>query len=160
MSSPLPKRLSLNPSLQQKFAQAQGLLQQGRAADAASLCRQLLKSAPGEPNLQMLLALALVRAGDRDGADRAFREALKVSPKRADLLLNYGRFLRDTSRTEEAERHLQKAVKVAPDLQPAWHTLGILYLNNGRWADAAQCAHRMTQLTREAKGKQKQRRNG
>ena len=136
----------MNHSLQQKIAQAQGLLQQGRAADAASLCRQLLKSAPGEPNLQLLLALALGLAGNLDGADRAFREALKASPKHADLLLNYGRFLRDTSRTEEAERQLQKAVSVAPDLQPAWHALGILYLNNGRWGDAAQCAHRMTQL--------------
>ncbi len=64
--------------------------------------------------MQMLLALALGRAGDRDGADRAFREALKVSPKRADLLLNYGRFLRDTGRTDKAERQLQKAVKLAP----------------------------------------------
>ena len=95
---------------QQELMQVQQLFQQGRFAEAAAACRTLLRRHRDAPELQHMLAAALQRSGDAEGADRAYREALQGAPQSLPLLLDYGRFLRAIGRGAQAERRFRKAL--------------------------------------------------
>ena len=137
---------SLSNISQQELMQVQQLLQQGRFADAATACRALLKRAPKAPQLSQMLAVALQRTGDMDGADRAYKDALEGAPNAVPLLLDYGRFLRAAGRPAQAERRYRKALKLDPKSVPGWRSLGLLLRADGQLGEAERCARRATEL--------------
>jgi Flp pilus assembly protein TadD len=131
---------------QQQLAEIQQLIQQNRFDDAVTACRTLLKRHRDAPELHHMLAAAQQRRGDREGADRAYRDALRVAPRSAPLLLDYGRFLRASGRAAQAERRFRKALKVDPNSVAAWQALGLLLRAGGQLAEAERCARRATEL--------------
>jgi tetratricopeptide (TPR) repeat protein len=125
---------------------AASALQAGRATDAASLCRQVLKLAPGQPDALQMLATALASQGQAAAAEKCFLESLSHAPKRPDILVNFGNFLRLQGRHTDARSRLRKAAKLAPDFVPAWYQLGILLHSMGDNSEARRCAGKVTSL--------------
>ncbi len=62
--------------------------------------------------------------GNREGAEAAYRAALRQAPDHPASLNNLGRVLRDTGRPEEARACLVHALEVKPDLFQAHYNLG------------------------------------
>lgn len=131
---------------QKEYLELQQLLQRGRFEDAELVCRELLRRHPRTPQLLHMLAVAMERSGDTEGADGAYRDALQVQGASVPLLLDYGRFLRATGRNGQAERRYRKALKLDPNSVPAWRALGLLLRRDGQFGEAERCARRATEL--------------
>jgi Tfp pilus assembly protein PilF len=50
----------------------------------------------------------------------AFDAALRITPDRVDLLMNYGNFLRETGALDRAQALLQRASELAPKTAGVW----------------------------------------
>ena len=132
--------------LEAVLRQAAALLQAGQVRQAAALCEQLLKQAPGQPDALHLLALASAAQGDHHGAEKHYLDSLARAPQRPDILVNFGKFLRGSGRIPEAEQRLQQALGCAPQFAPALQQLGLLQLGSGQLDSARGNAQQLTRL--------------
>ena len=128
-------------TLQQEAA----LPQAGRIIDSADLCQQVLAAVPGQPDALHLLALVARNRGEAAEAERLFRASIVAAPT-ADVLVNYGVFLRGIGRLAEAEAQLRSAGKLAPEFAAGWHNLGLLLHAAGELQEASRCAQTLTAL--------------
>jgi type IV pilus assembly protein PilF len=76
-------------------------LQQGNYPVAREKLERALKQNPRDPDVHTSLALLYDNTGDAKGADRHFREALRLAPERPDLSNNYGVYLCKNGRVDE-----------------------------------------------------------
>ena len=86
----------MKPNLRQDLETIQRQLMAGQFQEGISTCRKVLSYAPKEPNALYMMGLAAAQLGDANTTQVAFDAALKVTPDRVDLLMNYGNFLRET----------------------------------------------------------------
>jgi len=82
---------------------------QGRKQEAVDLARRAAALRRGDSNLQNLLGLACVEAGDLEGAITAFRAALALRPTDARLRQNLALALQRAGRSAEARELLAPA---------------------------------------------------
>jgi tetratricopeptide (TPR) repeat protein len=75
--------------------------------------------------------------GRIDASVESFREAVRLNPDRAAAHLNLGIALRRRGNSVEAEKALRRALLWDPALPKAWASLGNLYLDAGRYREAA-----------------------
>lgn len=132
--------------LAEALQRAVGLMQAGRQAEGAALCRRVLEAVPGQPDALHLLAMAARDGGDAEGAERLFRQALSGAPRQPDILVNFGNFLAAQGRVQEARSRFTKAVKSHPQHTAAWYHLGLLGLQTGDLRDARRCALKVTDM--------------
>jgi tetratricopeptide (TPR) repeat protein len=78
---------------------------------------------------QIPLYLAL---GDRDGAERAARAAVRLSPGSPAALNNLGNVLSIGGRWEESRAVFEEALRYAPDFAPAHANLASVHFGTGR----------------------------
>jgi Flp pilus assembly protein TadD len=72
------------------------------------------------------------RAGDVEGAERAFQQAIEIDPRLVEARTAYAAFLLDHERTDDAEVQLREAQAIAPNDELANRTLAALYLATER----------------------------
>ncbi|MCR6500851.1 tetratricopeptide repeat protein [Shinella sp. CPCC 101442] len=82
-------------------------------ADATARAAELLASLPATPEVQRLLAEALARSGDLEGAAKAIEAALEHAPEDADLWLRLARIRRDMSEHNEAVDAFERSAALA-----------------------------------------------
>jgi len=92
--------------------------------------------------------VALAKAGDLRGAERALREAVRLEPTRAAPMLNLGLVLHRSGELDAAERALRKAVLLDPDNPRGFAELGHVRYEAGRFAAAAEAYRRAVALGR------------
>ena len=92
--------------------------------------------------------VALAKAGDLRGAERALREAVRLEPTRAAPMLNLGLVLHRSGELDAAERALRKAVLLDPDNPRGFAELGHVSYEAGRFAAAAEAYRRAVSLGR------------
>ncbi len=92
--------------------------------------------------------VALAKAGDLRGAERALREAIRLEPSRPAPQLNLGLVLHRNGELDAAERALRKAVLLDPDNPRGFAELGHVRYETGRWAAAAEAYRRAVALGR------------
>jgi type IV pilus assembly protein PilF len=76
-------------------------LQQGNYALAKEKLERSLKQNPKDPDVHTSLGLLYDRTGDPKGADRHFREALRLAPDKPDVSNNYAIYLCKNGRIDE-----------------------------------------------------------
>ena len=76
-------------------------LQQGNYELAKEKLERSLKQNPKDPDVHTSLGLLYDRTGDAKGADRHFREALRLAPDKPDISNNYAIYLCKNGRTDE-----------------------------------------------------------
>lgn len=82
----------------------------GGLSPAIEEAEQIVGRDPQNPFAHFTLATLAHRAGDLQGAARAYARTLDLDPERPALRENYGRVLRDLGRLPESERHLRIAL--------------------------------------------------
>lgn len=92
--------------------------------------------------------LQLAKAGDFSGAERAFREAVRIEPAREEPHVSLGLALHRLGRLDAAEREVRKALLLDPGDARAWAELGHLRYETGRRRDAADAYRRAVALGR------------
>jgi type IV pilus assembly protein PilF len=76
-------------------------LQQGNYALAKEKLERSLKQNPKDPDVHTSLGLLYDRTGDPKGADKHFREALRLAPDKPDVSNNYAIYLCKNGRVDE-----------------------------------------------------------
>jgi tetratricopeptide (TPR) repeat protein len=92
--------------------------------------------------------VALAKAGDLPGAERALREAIRLEPQRTAPHLNLGIVLHRRGELAAAEREVHKAALLDPDNARAFAELGHLRYEQRRFKDAADAYRRAIALGR------------
>ena len=136
----------MKQNLRQDLQAIQQQLMAGRFQDGVRLCRQVLSYAPNEPNALYMMGVAAAQLGDANGTRAAFDAALKVTPNRVDLLLNYGNFLRETGALERALQLLLRASELAPTTAGVWQSLSSTQFRLERFAEALESAQKLVNL--------------
>jgi tetratricopeptide (TPR) repeat protein len=109
---------------QGRFAEAEALLTQGRAA------------APREPMLACNLGRALTGLGRHQEACDAFQAAVKLRPDFLDARFELGQLLHRTRNLEDAEKVFRHLLRIAPHHLHAKMALGVVLAEAGRPRDA------------------------
>jgi hypothetical protein len=107
------------------------LMDRGRFADAATVCRQALQRAPASAELHLLLGSAHTHQGQLTLALEAFRAAAAAEPENPRALWAYGYALIRTGKASEGLRWLEQALVLQPDSPVYRSALSSIYLSLG-----------------------------
>ncbi len=105
----LTQAVAQKPAASFQLTMANALLALRRPAEAAALCRTLVRTTPQNAQAHQTLGHALSDSGDAEGALAAYRQAQRLNPALPDIGNNVGTALRQAGRLEEAEQVLQAA---------------------------------------------------
>lgn len=140
------KAIQLEPNLplaRKKLGQALAALGRGREADAAF--EEYFERDPDKG--VVALGAQHLKAGRKDEAIEAFRDALKQNPDNVDALRYLaGVYLRDKEHLSDAEAMLRRATQIAPDFTTAWLMLGAVLHERNRSMETIDCYRRAVQL--------------
>ena len=100
---------------------------------------------PKLPGAHSYLGLALLRMGDTDGAEKAFRAELQIEPNDFDACLQLGGILRQNQNYGEARTMLERAARVRPGDFSTRYQLAALDLEQGRVEQARAALEKLTQ---------------
>jgi serine/threonine-protein kinase len=116
------------------------LFHQGHYDQAAASFRQAVAIRP-QAGSYLHLALSVEQLGKLDEAEKAYKEALRLKPKDAQLHYNLGVILEACKKYGEAVEAYRQAIKLAPQLEVAHCNLGIALERQNKYA-AAEKAYR------------------
>lgn len=134
-----------NPGLQKELVVS---LYQARDYEACVVAAdQLLKIAPGDPELLLLRADASLNQQDAAGALPFLERAIQLEPEMLPARASLGRALLHLNRATEAIPHLESALPYAPD-GSVLYQLSQAYQQAGRSQQAAQVLARYQEVLR------------
>ena len=116
----------------QELAKVQGLIQQGKFAEAGTLLDAVLKVDSQNPGAWFYYALAKEGSGDRSRAIDGYRKSLALAPSSPQALNNLGYLLLKEGQFDEAEESLCKALELQPGYLQALKNLGDCVGTTGR----------------------------
>ena len=145
MRNSLPLQVPEIRALNVQLQQAHTAFRAGQAAQAQTLCLQLLAKAPGEPNALHLLGLIANAQGQLDRAAAYLRRACLSPQAPASAFADLGEMLRQKGQADAAEAFVRRAIALNDRLSNAWNNLGVILQHNG-----ASGAQRIARL-REAR---------
>ena len=93
----------------------QALYQQHKDAEARIALTKTIALDPDLPEPHNYLAAMLVRAGDLDGAEKEFREAVRILPSNADWQANLAGLVASRGGIPEARFLFERAIRLKPD---------------------------------------------
>lgn len=120
------------------FGQALSLQQQGRQADAARLCDEVLREVPRHVDALNLRGVLALQMGDATDAVRHFRKALTVRRDVAEVHGNLGTALLRLGRADDAVASFERAIALKPDSASMFFGRGSANLKRGAHAAAVR----------------------
>ncbi len=118
------------------FAQAVGLHQAGRLAEAEDLYRAVLAAEPTHFRSLYYLGIVSLQTGRPGAAVEAMTRALAVNDGVAEVHYNLGLALQALRRTAEAVAHYERATQIKRDYAEAYTNLGNARMELGQFAAA------------------------
>lgn len=101
-----------------------------------SIWRTAVAAVPDNPRAQVNLAVELMAAGDLDGAQTHYMQALELAPHHADAHNNLGIVLTRRGKWNQALDHYRQAIQFKPGFFEAHNNLGIALAHQQRWQEA------------------------
>jgi protein O-GlcNAc transferase len=129
------------PPASEEVLAAEQLLAEGRPREAEQRLEAIVRSSPTDLRAFLDLGLSREMQEDLEGAEEAYRGALRVDAAFSEALNNLGALLRDTDRVEEGIAMLREAVRVRPGFASAQLNLG-LALEDAGDDEGAEAAYR------------------
>jgi predicted O-linked N-acetylglucosamine transferase (SPINDLY family) len=115
---------------------ARACLQQGRLAETAAICREIVRDDPRDSEAWQLLGVIALRTGDPRRAVEALQRSLHLKPDQAVTLTNLGAALRAGGRVAEALRSYDEALALEPRLVEALNNRASALIDLGRFDEA------------------------
>lgn len=135
-----------------RLGEARKHLAAKRHADAAQLCRNVLRRDPRCAEAYELLGDALHADGKLADALDAYRQAVRIAPSRTEAWWGLSGVLRARGDVAEAVAALQRLTGLRADDQQAWHNLGVSLHQLGRTDDAVDALARSVRMEGEVAG--------
>jgi len=115
---------------------ARALRLSGEVDEARSLLDAAIASLPGESALRSERGLLARWLNDNDGAIDAYRKAVELAPKDAELRFNLGEALHKRGKLDPAIASYREALNLNPELAAAQVNLGKALADKGLYVDA------------------------
>ncbi len=128
------------------FQQALQAHEQGRFDEAEQIYRQILETAPNNPDVLNMLGLVAQAKGVHNQAIELFYKAIQQAPKHAPLYFNLAISLAASGHDVEALDNLQKASDLAPDEKEIYNQQGLILQHLKRIPEAQQSFLKALQL--------------
>lgn len=87
----------------------------GRLREAVSTLQAAIAADPDIAGIRINLGARMLQLGDVTGAEKAWREALRLRPESATLRINLTNLLASQGNFAEAEYHFRAAVRIDPN---------------------------------------------
>lgn len=110
------------------------------------------ESRPHDPEVIRVIGFLQIRMGYPEMALETLGEALKLSPRDAELAFYIGHAHRILGRSAEAERYYQRAISLAPDMGFAYGWLSVVQLARGDTARGREARERAWELGADPPG--------
>ena len=115
-------------ALKASFERAKAFLNAGDAKMAEKICRSSLNEiSSGDPNLQVLLCVSLIRQGRSGSAVKRLKHALRMFPDFPQAHEELGNALLAQNKPEKAIDSFRKAIELNPENPNALIKLGKIY---------------------------------
>jgi tetratricopeptide (TPR) repeat protein len=98
------------------------------------------------PESHLNLGLVALATGDTEGAEAAYRTALRLSPSFTAAYANLADLYRQQGRDADGEALLRAGIEAAPDSADLPHALGLLLVRQQRLAEALPWLRRATEF--------------
>ncbi len=128
----------LSDDIQNVFAHAFQLHQQGNLQEAADLYQVILGVDPDHADSLHLLGLIVELNNDLETACDLIKHAIQVNPRIAQFHYNLARIYQAMSKLDMAIKQYKKAVRLKPDYGEAYENLGVASQDFGDYQAAAQ----------------------
>jgi len=125
--------------LQRTLEHAFSSYREGRLADSAAQCREVLARLPDEPNALHLLGIVHLMNGEAVEAANTLAAAAQCQPDNAEIHNSLGAALRESGRLDDAEASYRRAIKLNPGASQGYFNLGNTLVDARRLADAENC---------------------
>jgi tetratricopeptide (TPR) repeat protein len=132
--------------LRDTFDKIVGCIQQGKPVEAEALAQRILGDHPNDPNLLLVLGVALMRQGKFEEALKYLSNSVKNAPELAGGHEQYGLALASVGRLDEAEESLQTALKLDPNNKTVHLKLTRLQTMQGNDEESKKTRDRMFEL--------------
>lgn len=109
------------------FQQALGFHEQGRLNEAENIYRQILETAPNNPDILNLLGLIAQQKGLHAQAVDYFYQAIRLAPGHAPFHFNLALSLENDNKPAEALQSYQDALRLNPELKEAYDNMGDIF---------------------------------
>ena len=136
----------LNAAVEREFKEAMAAQDRGDLATAESLLSKIHRAHPGIFPVDESLGLLLASRGDLDGALPLLRAAVGEQPNSDAAHANLGAALYQAHRNEAAAVEFQTAVRINPTNVQALQSLGRIYMDGHKPAEAAKALLAAQQL--------------
>lgn len=113
-------------------------LQRNRLGPAEDALRKAIAQAPDLGIAWSALGSVLGRSGRAAEAEKAYDQALKLSPEVAETLTNRAAIRNDLGRRDLALADVSRAIAVDPEYVPAWRLHGILSMETRNFREAVK----------------------
>jgi tetratricopeptide (TPR) repeat protein len=130
----------------QTLALALDAYRSGNPAEAARICRQAVAEERENADIWCLLGVARLAMGDIEGADQAYREALRLRPGFIEARINLGNVLVQQGKPAEAEVCYREVLRLRPNYAEAQNNLGAALRSQNRLTEAAVCYEQAIRL--------------
>lgn len=131
-------------SYEMMFHNAVGLHEAGRLDEAETIYRQILETAPEQPDVLNLLGLVAQAKGAQSEACRLFMRAIRGKPQEASFYYNLAFSFKLDNRPREALENFIKVTELAPTVKETYNEIALLLqdsdMNKARqnWSYALQ----------------------
>ena len=126
---------------------ARAVDQQGRLADALTICQEILERQPDHLDALCLAADITARSGDSERALQLYRKVLDLKPDHAPAHYKCGNLLRNREQMEAALASYDQAIALDPGFAYAFCNRGVVLERLQRWNAALESYDRALSLT-------------
>lgn len=130
------------------LARAVKLYEDGQWDDAEQIFRQILETAPEQPDVLNLLGLVAQAKGVHQEAVTLFYKAIKNKPDCAPFYYNLAFSLRQWGKPYEAIESYRKVLALEPGVKEAYNEMGLIYKELGDLAKAREHFQKAIDLDR------------
>jgi protein O-GlcNAc transferase len=129
------------PPASPELVEAESTIAEGRPLEARGMLERIVAAHPDDLRAWLDLGLTREMLDDAEGAEEAYRSALRADPTFAEALNNLGALQRDTDRLDEGIASLREAIRIRPGFASAHLNLGLALEDSGD-AAAAEAEYR------------------
>jgi tetratricopeptide (TPR) repeat protein len=141
-------QVSTVPGSVSQSLMAELLLAIGELDRAEALYRNLARESPGNPNVSAALGTIALRKGDRESAQKEWKDAIAEGIHDASLCYRYASLAEDAGvSADEVRPALERAVAEKPDFDDARYSLALLESNTGHYDRAVAQLRAMRSVT-------------
>ena len=124
------------PDIADLFSRALAASRDGKAREAAQLCRRVLAADPDHFDAHQMLGLLYAGEGNLVEAARSLGHAVRLKPRDPQALANLGSVLRAMGQLNEALLFYETALSIDRDAPMIWYNRGLVLWDMRRFEDA------------------------